>query len=545
MLRKQQSVPPTPAKILRAAQYVRMSTHLQRYSVENQAAMIAAYAAERSLEIVRTYVDRGRSGLGIDNRKELQALIADVQQRRADFSAVLVYDVSRWGRFQDIDESAYYEFICKKAGIKVLYCAEPFENDGSLVSAIMKNIKRVAAADYSRDLSARVFAGSCRVAKLGFKQGGTAGYGLRRVLVSPRGTRKCVLKRGEWKSQQSDRVILEPGPPSQVRNVRWAFRRFVVDRKSELTIARELNAKKQFNEFGRPWRMLAIRRLLTDEKYIGNYIYNRRSGKLKTPRKSNPEAEWIRSEGAIKAIVTRPTFAAAAKIIGARPKQTIRASLPDSEMLSRLAGLLAKEGRLCARLIDQARNVPCTMTYIMRFGSLRDAYRMIGYHPDAFQSFDARRAVTAKMLEVVTELTRKIQGLAISAKLDGASGRLSIGAGLTVSIALARCQRTLKGHLRWPIRRRIDAGADLVLAARMQEDNNSILDYYLMPRERVPRNGITFHQRRKHDLEPYRMRSLGDVARAIERYQGTSKKRSNGRAAIGTASVRMTQKQHR
>ena len=36
--------------------------------------------------------------------------------------------------------------ICRTAGFKVRYCAEQFENDGSLVAAIMKNIKRVAAA---------------------------------------------------------------------------------------------------------------------------------------------------------------------------------------------------------------------------------------------------------------------------------------------------------------------------------------------------------------------------------------------------------------
>jgi DNA invertase Pin-like site-specific DNA recombinase len=40
---------------LRAAQYVRMSTDLQRYSTENQAATIAAYAARHNLTIVRTY----------------------------------------------------------------------------------------------------------------------------------------------------------------------------------------------------------------------------------------------------------------------------------------------------------------------------------------------------------------------------------------------------------------------------------------------------------------------------------------------------------
>ena len=184
---------------------------------ENQAAAIAAYAAERRLSIVRTYVDHGRSGLRIDRRKGLQALISDVQERKADYDFVLVYDVSRWGRFQDVDESAYYEFICKKAGIKVLYCAEQFENDGSFVAAIMKNIRRVAAGDYSRDLSARVFAGSCRLVGLGFKQGGTAGYGLQRVLVDRSGCRKCLLKPGERKSLQTDRVILQPGPPKRSR----------------------------------------------------------------------------------------------------------------------------------------------------------------------------------------------------------------------------------------------------------------------------------------------------------------------------------------
>ena len=52
-------------KLLRAAQYVRMSRELQRYSIQNQETAIAAYAQQRDLTIVRTYVDEGRSGLTI------------------------------------------------------------------------------------------------------------------------------------------------------------------------------------------------------------------------------------------------------------------------------------------------------------------------------------------------------------------------------------------------------------------------------------------------------------------------------------------------
>ncbi|WP_442869571.1 recombinase family protein [Bradyrhizobium sp. CCBAU 11386] len=48
---------------LRAAQYVRMSTDRQQYSIANQLAVIAAYAAEHRLTIVRTYIDEGISGL--------------------------------------------------------------------------------------------------------------------------------------------------------------------------------------------------------------------------------------------------------------------------------------------------------------------------------------------------------------------------------------------------------------------------------------------------------------------------------------------------
>ena len=130
----------------------------------------------------------------------------------ADFSAVLVYDVSRWGRFQDVDESAYHEYVCRKAGVNVHYCAEQFQNDGSPISTLIKTVKRTMAGEYSRELSVKVFAGQCRLIELGFRQGGPAGYGLRRQLVAMDGTPKELLSRGQQKSIQTDRVILVLGP---------------------------------------------------------------------------------------------------------------------------------------------------------------------------------------------------------------------------------------------------------------------------------------------------------------------------------------------
>src|SRR5262245_16803164 len=96
----------------RAVQYLRMSTEHQRYSLANQAAAIADFARTRGIEIVRSYFDPGKSGLTLEGRAGLQALLAAVLEPARDFDTVLILDVSRWGRFQDIDQSAHYEFLC-------------------------------------------------------------------------------------------------------------------------------------------------------------------------------------------------------------------------------------------------------------------------------------------------------------------------------------------------------------------------------------------------------------------------------------------------
>jgi DNA invertase Pin-like site-specific DNA recombinase len=101
----------TMAGPVRAAQYVRMSTEHQQYSTENQTDAMRRYGEARCMEIVRTYSDAARSGLNLEGRDGLRELLRDVESGRADYTDILVYDVSRWGRFQDADESAYYEYI--------------------------------------------------------------------------------------------------------------------------------------------------------------------------------------------------------------------------------------------------------------------------------------------------------------------------------------------------------------------------------------------------------------------------------------------------
>ena len=181
---------------------------------------IEDYAIRHKFTIVKGFADYGRSGVKLTGRPALSRLLREVEAGTAEFQNILVYDISRWGRFQDVDESAYYEYACKKAQIRVHYCAEPFDNDGSIYSTLLKTLKRSMAAEYSRELSHKVFVGQSHLVRLGYRQGGHAGFGLRRLLVSADGVPKCILGPGERKSIQTDRVILVPGPGGNRRCAR-------------------------------------------------------------------------------------------------------------------------------------------------------------------------------------------------------------------------------------------------------------------------------------------------------------------------------------
>jgi hypothetical protein len=171
-------------------------------------------------------------------------------------------------------------------------------------SVIVKSVKRVMAGEYSRDLSVKVFRGQANLIRHGFRQGGAAGFGLRRVLIDEQGNRNAELAAGEQKSIATDRVILVPGPDDEVTVVNEIYRAFVAEGKSEAEIATRLNARGILTDLRRPWTRGTIHQVLINEKYIGNNVWGRTSFKLKQVHRTNPESEWIRDDRVFQAIVS-------------------------------------------------------------------------------------------------------------------------------------------------------------------------------------------------------------------------------------------------
>ena len=418
------------AALIPAAEYVRGSTDRQEYSTDNQSLVNRAYAVTHRMTIVRTYSDEARSGLVIDRRDALKRLIEDVETGAADYKVILVYDVSRWGRFQDPDEAAYYEFICKRAGIRVIYCAEQFENDGSSYSALFKAMKRASAADYSRDLSVKVFIGQRRLINLGFRQGGSAGYGLRRQLVDQKGVAKGLLARGEWKSIQTDRVVLVPGPPDEVDIVRWIFTSFVKQRKNLREIARLLNDREIKNARGGLWQWHHVRQTLRNENYIGNIVWNRQSVKLKGKVVNNPPDKWVRTTEALEPVIERPLFDAAQAILRERPQ-----GFSQEQKLAPLRRLLRKHGTLSLKRINRSTGMPSASSYVRWFGSLGNAYLLVGFTARAHRRDGQPRRSVAKatrrlsndqLLEMLTGLYRS-HGYLTRQLINAAEGIPSAG----------------------------------------------------------------------------------------------------------------------
>lgn len=506
---------PIQKSIFKAVRYVRMSTEHQQYSTENQADKITEYAVKRGIEIIRTYADEGKSGLRIEGRNGLQELLRIVESGQADFKIILVYDISRWGRFQDADESAYYEYICRRAGIQVIYCAEQFENDGSPVSTIVKGVKRAMAGEYSRELSTKVFAGQCRLIELGYRQGGPAGYGLRRVLIDQNGAVKGELSRGEHKSLQTDRVILKPGPDKEVQTINQIYDWFINEGLVETEISNRLNGLGLTTDKDRPWSRATVHQILTNEKYIGNNIYNRISFKLKKQRVVNTPQMWIKKESAFQWIVPPDTFYTAQEIIRARYHK-----YSNEELIEKLRVLYHKRGLLSGVIIDETEGMPSTSAYIQRFGSLIRAYQTVGFTPDRdYRYLEINRHLRNMHPTVVRETEQNIENIGGHTERDNGTDILVVNHEFTVSIVLSRCQKIESGSRRWKIRFDTSLEPDITVAVRLDETNQFALDYYLLPKLDFGSRGFNLLEHNPIEFESYRFDNLDYLYRMAQRTQ--------------------------
>ena len=473
---------------MRAVEYVRVSTDMQHYSILNQQAAIAEYAASHEYEIVKTYADPAKSGLDIRHRPGLQSLIDDVLSGNADFKAILVYDVSRWGRFQDSDEAACYEFLCRRARIQVHYCAEPFTNDGSVTSTLVKMVKRQMAAEYVRELSEKVFVGQCRLILSGYKQGGTAGYGLRRLLLDANGNPKMMLQSGERKSLAAERVIYTLGPSEEVNVVHEIFSMYLDRDMSPAKIAEELNRRAIKAEGGGLWNFGIVWHMLRNPKYAGCLVFNRRSQRLRTVKRANSSDKWIVRPNSFPAIISVADFQQVQNKIANRVS-----ARSNQRLLDELKDYVQTHGRGLPRR-GSPNGLASITTYTKRFGSIITAYKLVGFHwsrntPDSIQQLKNRARQRA-------ELWKELRTILRNRRIDfeDADDVLQVKGFGALRLALGLPFENVRVPSNWRVNTRVHKEPHALIVARLGFGTNTVSDFVFLAQAPLGRTSFRLTQ---------------------------------------------------
>jgi len=316
-----------------------------------------------------------------------------------------------------------------------------------------------------------------------------------------------VLAPLEHKSLQSDRVILIPGPQEEVNVVASIYRRFIHSGKNESEIAAELNMGEIRRDCNRPWTREVVQQILTNPKYIGDNVSNRRSCKLKQKEIKNPPHMWVQRERAFAPIVSRVELESARRIIQDR-KQGRKRVWTDKEMLDRLLDFLKDSGTLSGRLIDEAKSLPSARTYILRFGGLARVYALIGWQGARDLSFvETRKALKGSRCEFTQIILDSLVGCGATISRRDSHGLLTINDEFTASIRVAFCVPKPRGP-QWRVGFERIEHPDVSLIARLDVGNQSIRDYFVLPAPSVTTRQLSLGETNPLHLEVYRFDCL-------------------------------------
>jgi site-specific DNA recombinase len=293
----------------KAVAYCRFSSDNQRQeSVMAQERAIREYCGRNGLLLLRTYADEAMTGTN-DKREQFLAMIAD--SKNGEFDSVIVHKLDRFSR--DRYDTAFYKRELRKNNVALFSVLENI--DGSPESIILESVITGMAEYYSKNLAREVMKGMRETAYQCKHVGGKPPFG---YSVNPETRKYEIVER-------------------EAEGVRFIFDS-VIEGKGYDRIIRELNARGFMTRSGRSFGKNSIHEILRNEKYKGNYVFNRKTAKDVSGMRNNhtdkDEDQIIRIEGGMPRIIEDKTFTAASAIICGRKKTERNGQAKESYLLS-------------------------------------------------------------------------------------------------------------------------------------------------------------------------------------------------------------------
>ena len=384
-----------------------------------------------------------------------------------------------------------------------------------MIASFGKTAKRLMAAEWSRELGVKVLAGHCRIASLGYRVGAPLTFGLRREMVDERERSKGLLAKGEFKALQADRVRLRLGPDEEIAVVRWIFQHFVLNRKTDAEIARQLNQGNVPNHHGRSWSSLMVHDILKNENYVGNLVYNKTSRRLGQTQVNNPDHLWVRRLGVVPPVIDQDLFTRAQKIMAER-----YISIPEDQMLRRLRIALARKGKLSSSIIKKTPSLPSPACYVKHFGSIRNAYKLIDYDGSRdCRWFDARDHWTEVLSELANQVAEALKadfGVRLNLTDDGTALTRN-GSDKIISFQVVRklAKRSPKHVALWRAHQRKQR-AEFCVYLRLNDLNEALQDYVLLRSAETASPYLTLSDRLLARHNAVRIDAVSDLIQDIE-----------------------------
>ena len=298
-------------RIYRTAVYARLSRDdgdkAESNSIVSQRELCGEYIRRHpELEHVETYTDDGYSGVSFD-RPGFRLMEQDIREGRID--CVICKDLSRFSR-NYIEAGRYLEKIFPQLGIRFIAVNDAYDSlTGNPQSdSFIIPFKNLINDAYCKDISVKIRSSLDVKRRRGEFVGAFAPYGYKKA------------------PEDRHRLVIDEYAGNIVRSVFGMYKEglsigAIADRLNSLGVASPMEYRlSQGSGYSSPfkvgdtalWSYPAVRRILTDEVYIGVLVQGRRGTpnyKVKQARVKD-EAEWIRTENTHEPLISHADFMA-------------------------------------------------------------------------------------------------------------------------------------------------------------------------------------------------------------------------------------------
>ena len=216
------------------------------------------------------------------------------------------------------------------------------------------------------------------------------------------------------------------------------------------------------------------------DKYVGATCGVKTAKKMHGPEVRLPRRDWVIAAKAFEPIIDQKTFDRVQRL-----RAKITANKSDAALLADLKRLVARGGAAFQRIIiDKSRRVASCTAYYARFGSLRNAYRLIGY--SQWEEYFKRRERATQTEQLHIEFSQRIADtfpdcISLIQNPPRRRNLLLFDKRIVVSVHLCRSIPWPAGTPCWKLDPIKGEKHNITLLCTLNKKNDAIKNFYLFP----------------------------------------------------------------